>query len=213
MRSLRDGWYVTSAGGPMVRHIPNMLTDTAWDSRMEAFRPEVRPEGPGALFRVQETDAAASEPVREEWISSETGKTYVEVEKGVPVRLQYSGTGLVTCGSVRHLAETFLFAWIDIAAELVQEAARNGAPFPCALSPVQPTHRAIWAPQQGATTVTLYRIEAAFAYGHVEWQNRADPDCTPNFQFHGSRWWWIGPDKKLFPTPANKPGHLRFEAL
>lgn len=197
----------------MVRHIPNMLTDTTWDARMEAPMPTVRPEAPGALFRTQEEDYRAALPPQEEWSSSDRGKTFVEVRGGVPVQLQYSGTGMVTAGQVRHYAETFLQAWIAIDEALATEAATNGVPFGCRLAAVQPTHRAIWTPIPGTPTVTLYRLEGPFAYGHVEWQNRADPDCTPNFQLQAGRWWWVGPDRKLFPTPANKPGRFAFEAL
>lgn len=193
----------------MVGHIPNVLTDTPWDARMEAPMPTPRPEAPGALVRGPESES----DLHETWQSRDKGTCYVEIKASVPVAVQYSGTGLITYGQLRHLAETFVLAWIDIDADLVRVPAKNGVPTPCTLAPVQPTHRAVWAPLQGPPTVTLYRLEGAFAYGHVEWENRADPDCTPNFQLQGSRWWWISPDKKPYPTPANRPGQFRFEAL
>lgn len=197
MRKLASGWYETSAEGPLVRHVPGFVVETPWDPRMQAPQPVERPEAPGAAHAEDET-----------WTSTDRGKTYVEIVDGRVAHLQYSGTGTVLGSAVRQRAELFTRSWIEMPEEAVHTHAPNGVPIPCWSSPDQPTHLFVWTPadpkRQGS--VALLRVEGAKAYAHIEWVNRANPKCHPNWVLERGRWWWQSPVKALFLTPANVPG-------
>lgn len=215
MRSLRDGWYRTSAEGPMVRHVPGVVTDTAWDPRMEALMPLTRLEGGKGFAPVYDTDERGKDLRKPapEWESEDDGQTYVEVFEGKPIHVQFSGTGLILGGKVRLAAEVLLEAWLEIPTDRVQQPAPNGVPIPCWLSPEQPSHRVLWSPYGGRATATPIRVEGDKGYSHVEWAFRAHPRCHPNWAYFNGKWWWRSPEGKLYPAPANKNGALRIEAV
>lgn len=203
MRTLQDGWYVTSDKGPMVAHVPGVVVQTPWDPRMGAPVPRQTPEAPGA---VMDTEADTS------WVSTDKGKTYVEIRGGVPVNVQYSGTGSVLISTLRSNAEIFTHSWLFVPEPELLKAAKNGAAVPVKLDPEQPTHLFVWVPKHAgggiAATAHPIRVEADKGYGHIEWSNRTNPRVKHNWQKQGEQWFWRGHQGELVATPAGRPGTL-----
>lgn len=143
------------------------------------------------------------------WVSSDEGKNYVLIADGAPVAVLFNGRGLVRADKLVLDAETMLECWIDLPAEWKGLYAPEGEEIPCALAPVQPSHKVYWQSADGHAAKTVVRVEGENAYGHVEHQFREHPRAKPNWQIINGQWYWRGNGGELYRTPANKIGTVR----